>query len=125
MNDATGENLSWFWKGWFAKSWTIDQGIAGVEYVDGNPESGALITLKLLQKLPMPVELKVVEADGSSQQVRRSVDIWKRGSPQTIRVSTNNRLSKVILDPNDQLPDVNSSNDTWTLKTSDAVSESK
>ncbi len=125
MNDATGRDLSWFWKGWFAKTWTIDQGIASVEYVDGNPENGALITLELLRKLPMPVELKVVKADGTNQQVRRPVDIWKRGSPQTVRVSTDSRLSKVVLDPNDQLPDVNSSNDTWRPKTSDTASKSQ
>lgn len=116
MNDAAGKNPSWFWKGWFATTWTIDQGIDTVEYIDGTPENGALITLELLRQFPMPVELKIVEADGNERRVLRPVDIWKRGSPQAVRVNTDSQIDKVILDPDDKLPDVNSSNDTWEPK---------
>jgi len=113
MNDATGENLSWFWKGWFAKTWTIDQSVANVQYVNDNPEEGARITLKLLRKLPMPVELKIIESDGNERRVQRPVEIWQQGATQTIRVSTDSRITKVVLDPDNKLPDVNASNDTW------------
>lgn len=116
MNDASGENLNWFWKGWFARNWTIDQGIRSVTYVDDNPKNGALITLELNRRLPMPVELKIVNADGKTKRVRRSVEIWQGGTPRTVRISTDRRLEKVTLDPDNKLPDVNSSNDTWASK---------
>ena len=125
MNDATGRDLSWFWKGWFANSWTLDQAVTDVEYLEGTPEKGALITLKLLGKLPMPVDIKVVEADGKSQRFQRSVELWRRGGTQVVEVDTDARIRKVVLDPDETLPDVNADNDEWSPEELGRRSESR
>src|SRR5690606_22157349 len=32
MENETGENLSWFWRGWFQNNWKLDQAISNVDY---------------------------------------------------------------------------------------------
>src|ERR1700749_2019945 len=36
MENSSGEDLSWFWRGWFMNNWKIDQAVAGVEYPENN-----------------------------------------------------------------------------------------
>src|SRR3546814_7499034 len=55
MEDASGENLDWFWKAWFYNNYTLDQGVSKVAYVDGDAANGALITIENLEKMAMPV----------------------------------------------------------------------
>src|SRR5690606_10094279 len=59
MENETGENLAWFWRGWFKHNWLLDQAVREVTYDNMDPKNGALITIDNLQKLPMPV---VIEA---------------------------------------------------------------
>ena len=46
IEDVSGEDLGWFWRSWFLNSWSLDQAITNVEYVEGDPTKGALITIK-------------------------------------------------------------------------------
>ena len=113
MNNLTGEDLRWFWKGWFAKNWTVDQAVTDVQYPDGDASKGALITIENRRQLPMPVELKVVEADGSSGRTRLPVEIWQRGGTWSFRYDSDAPVDSVIVDPDQQLPDVSLENNVW------------
>ena len=66
MENASGEDLSWFWRGWFLNNWKIDQAVEGVEYVQSNPANGAVITIQNREKLPMPVTVEIKEIDGKT-----------------------------------------------------------
>src|ERR1700748_1588579 len=41
IENASGENLDWFWRGWVFNNWKIDQAVTNVEYVNGNQAQGA------------------------------------------------------------------------------------
>jgi len=116
VNDATGQDLWWFWRGWFTKPWTCDQRIADVSYVDGDPSNGANITVELRKPLPMPAELRITDAGGDAHRIRLPVEVWQAGAQHTVTTNTTSELKKVVLDPDDELPDVSPSNDTWTRK---------
>ncbi len=116
MNNAAGENLNYFWKGWFYKKWLVDQAVTGVTYVHDNPSDGSLITIKNLQKLPMPVKVKVVESNGKSGTIKLPVEIWQRGGTWTFKYDSSSRLDSVIVDPDKQLPDINPSNNVWVRR---------
>src|SRR5665647_3223370 len=45
MENVSGEDLSYFWRGWFFTNSKLDQGVKDVKYVDNNPSKGALITI--------------------------------------------------------------------------------
>ncbi len=44
MENVAGEDLSWFWRGWFLNSWKLDQSVKDVKYVANDPAKGALVT---------------------------------------------------------------------------------
>lgn len=120
MNDAAGEDLDWFWKEWFYKDWTLDQAVKDVKYIADKPEEGSLITIENLQKMAMPVTLKVVESNGHSGTVNLPVEIWQRSGEVTFKYDSTSLIDSVIIDPDKILPDINRSNNVWSSGTTSA-----
>ena len=116
INDAVGENLNWFWKGWFYKTWKLDQAVTGVSYVHDNPADGSYISIENMRKLPMPVEVKVYESNGHSGTVKLPVEIWQRGPKWEFKYNSTSRLDSVVVDPDKILPDINPSNNKWVRR---------
>ncbi|EHQ30172.1 M1 family metallopeptidase [Mucilaginibacter paludis] len=114
MNSASGEDLNWFFKGWFFTTWKLDQAIAGVKYAEaGNPSKGILITLVNKEKLAMPVDLKIVQSNGKTEMVHLPVEIWQRGATWTFKYPSTSAIETITLDPDAQLPDVDLKNNTY------------
>ncbi|HUB61798.1 MAG TPA: M1 family metallopeptidase [Puia sp.] len=113
MNSVMGEDLDWFWKEWFFTNDKLDQAVAAVKYVDGDSTKGALITIDNLDKMAMPVIVKITDASGGSQVVRLPVDIWERGGSWTFKYPSTTNLKSVELDPEHVLPDANRENNVW------------
>ena len=113
MNSAMGENLDWFWKEWFFTNDKLDQAVTSVKYADNDSTKGALITIDNLDKMAMPVIVKVTDATGASQILRLPVDVWQRGGTWTFKYASTTALRSVELDPDHVLPDVNRENNVW------------
>jgi len=113
MNSAMGEDLDWFWKEWFFTNDKLDQAVSAVKYVDNDSTKGALITIDNLDKMAMPVILKITDASGNSQIVKLPVDIWERGGSWTFKYASTTNLTSVELDPEHVLPDANRENNVW------------
>lgn len=113
MNNYSGESLNWFWKGWFLHNWKLDQAVTGVKYKDDNPQKGALITLKNMDKMVMPVLVKVTTADGQSNDYKLPVEVWQKDETYTFHAPTDSKVSKVELDADHRLPDINRDNNSW------------
>lgn len=109
MENVAGEDLSWFWKGWFYGNGNIDLGISEVKPFNGN----YLITVENDGQIPMPVQLQVIYDDNSNEEILLPVEIWQRGNSWTHLLKTTKQIKRVVLDPNKMLPDVNVLNDTW------------
>ncbi|HET7306852.1 MAG TPA: M1 family metallopeptidase [Gammaproteobacteria bacterium] len=116
MSSAGGEELSWFWRGWFAHNWQLDMAVEGVKYVDNDPTKGALVTVANLDKLVMPATLQVTYVDGSTQRVRVPVETWQRHHKFEVTVPGNKRVKSATIDPDHVIPDGDRSNDTFTVK---------
>lgn len=113
MENGAGEDLGWFWKGWFLNNWQLDQAISKVDYIDNDPKKGIQVTIENLQQLPMPVPVTVEEMNGKKHVFQLPVEIWQRGSKWTFSVPTTDKIKSVVLDPMHLLPDVNRNNNTW------------
>ncbi len=113
MENAAGEDLGWFWRGWFYETWKLDQSIQGVKYVDGAAEKGALITIDNLEKLAMPVIVEVQETNGKKSRTTLPVEVWQRGGTWTFQYPSTTSIRTVTLDPDGKLPDVNPKNNVW------------
>jgi hypothetical protein len=115
MDSDSGEDLSWFWSGWFQHNWSLDQAVTDVKPVDGDWGHGAAVSLANYHKLVMPTTLQVDYADGSSKQVRIPVETWMLHKSWTIMVQGKVAVKSVTLDPHHMLPDMDRSNDSFTV----------
>ncbi|MCT4320545.1 M1 family metallopeptidase [Elizabethkingia anophelis] len=113
MENVAGEDLGWFWRSWIQNNWKLDQAISGVKYVDNNYTKGAVITIQNLEKMPMPVDLRIQFKDGSHQDMSLPVEIWRRNTEWTFKVPTTKEIQTVIIDPDGNFPDINPSNNVW------------
>ncbi len=116
MNNAAGDDLNWFWKEWFFTTWTLDQALTSVKYKDdSDPSKGILITIVNKGKMIMPVTLKILMANGDSDIIHLPVEIWQRGGVWTLPYNSKTKVDKVILDPENTLPDMDRKNNEWTM----------
>ncbi len=114
MENVSGEELNWFWRGWFFNKWKIDQAVKNVKYVNGDVKNGALITIENIGQLPMPTTVQVTFKDGTQQTIKLPIEVWKRNTEWTFRLDSAKEIVEVRLDPKSQIPDVNITNNTWT-----------
>ncbi|MBS1920165.1 MAG: M1 family metallopeptidase [Bacteroidetes bacterium] len=113
IENVSGEDLGWFWRGWVLNNWKIDQAVKGVKYINDTPENGAMITIENLEKMPMPVTVLVKESNGKEHRLDLPVEIWERGAQWSFHVPTTSEIKEVILDPDKKLPDWNRDNNDW------------
>jgi hypothetical protein len=113
MENAAGENLDWFWRGWFLNDWKIDQAVTGVDYTGNDPAQGATITIETREKLPMPVTVEVKESNGTTNRVKLPVEVWMHGPVWKFHYASTSKIDQVTIDPDRRYPDTDPSNNTW------------
>jgi len=111
VEEVSGRDLSWFWRGFFYTTDALDQ---SVESVKQAPDSVALITLRSLGAAVMPVELELGFADGTTQVVKLPVEIWYGGNRYVHRIRPAKTIVRARVNPDGRFPDVVPSNDVWT-----------
>ncbi|MFD2433725.1 M1 family aminopeptidase [Mesonia maritima] len=109
MENVAGENLAWFWKGWFYGNENIDIAIEEVKEYQGN----YIITVVNQGEIPMPVKLEITFEDNSTKTQILPVEIWQRTDKWDYLLETDKKVKKVQFDAQKQVPDVNAANDTW------------
>ncbi|RYG07669.1 MAG: peptidase [Chitinophagaceae bacterium] len=115
MENGAGEDLAWFWRGWFLNSWKSDQGIGEVKKVEKDGAlTGYTIQVKNLEKLPMPIILQVKTKSGKTEVVKVPVDVWMKNTTWLVRFPTTEEITEVVIDPERVLPDGNLENNKWT-----------
>jgi aminopeptidase N len=116
IESAAGENLQWFWRGWFENNWRLDVAVRDVKYVNDDPTKGAIITIDNLEKMAMPVILEIKTVSGKTDRVKLPVEIWERNSSWTFKYPSTEELQSVTYDPDKVLPDINPDNNVWVKK---------
>jgi len=102
-------------RGAFYESWALDQAVASVETTSNE----VVMTVRDERRLPMPVLLEAEYADGRTVERRVGVGPWLAGR-RTVEVSLpSGTVTRVTLDPDQVLPDVDRSDNVWTAGDSD------
>ncbi|MFA6082946.1 M1 family metallopeptidase [Mucilaginibacter sp.] len=114
MDNAAGEDLSWFWNEWFMTTWKLDQGVKGIDYKDDDPTKGSLITIENLEEMALPVTALIKEENGKSGTVKLPAEIWQRGGVWTFPYKSTSKILYVTLDPDHVLPDINPENNSMS-----------
>ncbi|MFN8291779.1 MAG: M1 family metallopeptidase [Chitinophagaceae bacterium] len=116
MENVSGEDLGWFWRGWVLNTWKLDQKVKDVKYVKDLPANGAEISIENMEKMAMPVTVLVKEENGKEHRFDLPVEVWQRGAVWTFGVPSTSEIKEVILDPDKKLPDWNRENNDWKKK---------
>lgn len=115
MENVSGEELTWFWRGWFFNKWKIDQAVKSAKYIDGDFKKGVQITVENIGQLPMPTTVQLKFKDGTSKNVRIPIEVWKRNTEWTFKVDSDKEIKEVQIDPDSQIPDTNLNNNSLVL----------
>ncbi|MFT8896329.1 MAG: M1 family metallopeptidase [Acetobacter sp.] len=113
MNSETGEDLSWFWRGWYFNNWAADYAVGPVSYAGNDPKNGAVIPVINKGRLPLPVVLQVTWMDGSSARIRIPTEAWMLRSQLNVQVAGTQLVRTAILDPDKAIPDIDRSNNSF------------
>jgi hypothetical protein len=111
IDQVSGRDLSWFWRGFFFTTAALDQ---SVETVRQAPDSGAEVVLRSLGSAVMPVELRVGYADGTDDLIKLPVEIWYGGNRYLYRYNPGKQIVSARVNPDGAFPDVVPANDGWT-----------
>lgn len=112
MDSAAGEDLSWWWRGWYAHNWTLDLAVDSIAPVDGDPGKGTRIVVGSHDKLVMPATLRVAFSDGSHEDYRLPVESWIRHRSTSVIVPPGKTIVSATVDPDHKLPDKDRFNNT-------------
>jgi hypothetical protein len=115
MENGAGEDLSWFWKGWYYNNWKLDQSILDVAYSGNGETRKAEIRIANLEKMVMPVKVQLTFTDGTKYDQQLPVETWMINKIYTLKITTPKKLKSVVLDPENKLPDVNRKNNVFNM----------
>ncbi|MBS1604200.1 MAG: M1 family peptidase, partial [Bacteroidetes bacterium] len=131
MDNEAGEDLSWFWRGWFLHNWSLDLAVQSVQASGGalsfgaqpgasasdaatsapGAQPGVDVTIANLGQMAMPATLELVWQDGTRERITLPVETWLQSGKRTLHFPAG--LVSVIIDPDKVLPDINRANNSW------------
>jgi hypothetical protein len=116
MENGAGEDLSWFWRGWFYNNWQLDLAVIDAKYVNDDPKNGLRVTVANKEQMAMPFTVEVKLKDGSKQRMQLPVETWHQNKAITFTIPTTTEAESVTVDPDAALPDMDRKNNTMIIK---------
>ena len=113
MDNAAGESLSWFWKGWFVENYKLDQAILSVKYEKDDAANGAVVTIANVDQMAMPVNISYETKSGVKGSLKLPVEVWNNTNTWKVKLPTTEELKKVEIDAEKAFPDIDFSNNVW------------
>lgn len=113
MDNASGENLQWFWKSWFVENYLFNQAIIAVDYDKNGPHKGAVVTIANLEQMALPVNISYETKTGKKGTLKLPVEVWNNTNTWKVKLPTTEELKKVELDAEKVFPDIDFSNNVW------------
>jgi hypothetical protein len=109
FNDASGQDLNWFWNNWFFSNNYIDFAIDKVE----KSRKGAIVTVKNIGGYPAPFDIAITYADNTTEIVHQSPAIWKAQNKEAkIQINCTKKIKTVQL-KGGIFMDANEKDNTW------------
>jgi hypothetical protein len=113
MESEAGEDLSWWWRGWYQNNWQMDLAVVDIERATSGE---TLVRVESRDRLVMPVTLRVSYADGSQRDLRLPAETFIR-QPQTLIPLPAGDVIRAELDPDHRIPDRDRSDDVARVRT--------
>ena len=112
VEDVTGEDLDWFWRGWFYETGRFDQSLVGLDVVDGR----AVATIENRGEQVLPTTVEFTFSDGTTETVTVPAEGYFGTDRTAARVALNGRtVVSARINPTGDLPDDDTSTDARDL----------
>ncbi|MBN9544665.1 MAG: M1 family metallopeptidase [Alphaproteobacteria bacterium] len=105
MNSAGGEDLSWFWRGWYFNNWNLDLAVTGAVPAKEGWDKGAVVTVANRDRLVMPSTVEVAFAGGEKRRIALPAETWLQKSEVELRLDSTKPILSVTVDPDHVVPD--------------------
>jgi Peptidase family M1 domain len=106
MSSEGGEDLSWFWRGWYMNNWRFDLAVTGIQE--------KTVTIANKGQLVLPATVEVQYTDGSKTRFRLPVESWE--SKGELTWVGDKPVASVAVDPDHVLPDDHRDDNTLHAK---------
>ncbi len=97
MESEGGEDLSWFWRGWYMNNWTFDMAIDKI--------AGSEVTISNRGQLVLPATVEAKLQDGTSARIKVPVETWLSKGSFVWNVEGRKQVVSATVDPDHFLPD--------------------
>jgi hypothetical protein len=116
MDDASGRQLSWFWREWFLEDVRFDQAIDTVAVQMQGSTQQAAVAYGNRARGVLPIRARFTFSDGTTQEFDYPAAVWAASPSHYIRYYAvpGKRVTKIELDPEGRLVDIDRSNNTWS-----------
>jgi hypothetical protein len=112
MSNASGQDLTWFFQNWFFTNNYIDLALTKAD----KTAQGTTISIKNIGGFAVPVDLKVDYADGSTETLHRTPELWRANQQQaSITVPAGKAVRAVSFDHGLYM-DADTKNDRLTVQ---------
>ena len=116
MEDVGGRRLDWFWREWFKENPHFDQAIDTV-VTSKSPEGANVVTVVYGNRARgvLPIHARFTYSDGTVDNYDYPAEVWSTNTTHYMRRYTigNRTLSRIELDPDKRLLDVDRTNNVW------------
>ncbi len=107
MENESGEDLGWFWRGWYLNNWRYDMAVDEI--------SGTTCTLSNRGQLVLPTPVEVTFADGTKTRFTVPVEAWLTRGTYLWHGEGKMPVRGVVVDPDHKLPDDDRGNNIKAL----------
>jgi hypothetical protein len=111
MEDASGKRLDWFFREWFIENPHFDVAVDTV--VQRGDTVGVLF--RNYARGVLPIHVVLTFGDGSTQKYDYPAEVWSTNTSwyQRIYMVPGKKVTKVQIDPEDRVVDINRANNVW------------
>ena len=110
MEDSSGVDLQWFFRGFFEKPMQLDQAVVDVNQT----ENGVRVEFRNLADWVCPVDVTITCLDGTVHSYTLPVTVWAWSSAHKQTFELQSQAVKVQIDAATAYPDINPTNNVWS-----------
>ena len=113
IESVAGEELDWFWRGWF---YGTDGADPTLDSVTPNRAQAAIVQNT---DLILPLSVELTFDDGSIETRRIPAEAFVTSDTHTLAWGAERAISQITIDPRQLLPDLDRDNNTWEQSETD------
>jgi hypothetical protein len=112
MQDSSGMDLQWFFRGFFEEPMQLDQAVTHVHQLNGR----VTVTFENLEDWVCPVNVQIICKDDSVHDYKLPVTVWAWSNQHTQVFELPTDAVSVVIDPANAFPDIDTTNNSYVLE---------